>query len=107
MNKLEINSLWPNVYLFKNLNSDKFRRMNYTFEDYKGRTIDLTPTSEFIANRLIGIRNPQIILPNVHIGNSLEVLRFKYNEPSEYLKYWKDYPLKKVKSKNNENPEKE
>jgi hypothetical protein len=99
VNKLEINSLWPNVYLFKTLNSDKYKRQNYAFEDYKGRTINLTPTSEFIGSRLIGISVPQIILPNVHIGNSLEVLRFKYNEPSEYLKYWKGYPLKKGKNK--------
>ncbi|KDN56532.1 hypothetical protein [Flavobacterium seoulense] len=98
VNKLEINSLWPNVYLFKTLNSDKYRRYNYAFEDYKGRAINLTPTSEFLGSKLIGISDPQIILPNVHIGNSLEVLRFKYNEPSEYLEYWKDYPLKKGKS---------
>lgn len=98
VNKLETNSLWPNVYLFKTVNSDKYKRQNYAFEDYKGRTINLTPTSEFLGSKLIGISNPQIILPNVHIGNSLEVLRFKYNEPSEYLEYWKSFPLKKAKN---------
>lgn len=99
VNKLEINSLFPNVYLFKTLVSDKYKRRNYEFEDYKGRTINLTPTSEFLGSKLIGVYDPQIILPNVHIGNSLEVLRFKYNEPSEYLSYWKDSPLKKGKNK--------
>jgi hypothetical protein len=99
INRLEINSLFPNVYLFKTLNSDKYKRQNFAFEDYNGRTINLTPTSEFLGSKLIGIYDPQIILPNVHIGNSLEVLRFKYNEPSEYLSYWKNYPLKKGKHK--------
>lgn len=102
VNKLEINSLWPNVYLFKTIDFDKYNRQTAAFEDYKGRTINLTPTSEFLGSKLIGIRSPQIILPNVHIGNSLEVLRIKYNEPSDYLTYWKGYPLKKVKMKDEE-----
>ena len=93
--KLEINSLWPNVYLFTNFTLDKYNRPSNSFEDYKGRKITVNPTSEFIGSNLISSRVPQIILPGVHIGNSLEVLRIQYQEPSEYLKYWKGYPLKK------------
>jgi hypothetical protein len=94
--KLEINSFWPNVYLFRNFNLDKYNRPSNSFEDYKGRKINVNPTSEFIGNNLISNRVPQIIIPGIHIGNSLEVLRIQYQEPSEYLKYWKGYPLKKL-----------
>ena len=94
--KLEINSLWPNVYLFTKFNIDKYNRPSNSFEDYKGRKINVNPTSEFIGSNLISNRVPQIILPGIHIGNSLEVLRIQYQEPSEYLKYWKGYPLKKL-----------
>ncbi|NQV18766.1 MAG: hypothetical protein HQ534_09515 [Armatimonadetes bacterium] len=97
VSSLEENCLYPNVYLFKSMFSDKYKRVSYVFEDYKGNIINIQPTFEFIANKLISMRDPQIILPQVCIGDSLEVIRFKYNESSEYLKYWKGFPLKKLK----------
>ena len=97
ISQLEDNSLYPKVYLFKNQNSDKYMRKTYEFEDYRGRFITLYPTSEFNGSKLVENKKPQIILPNIHIENSLEMLRFEYHEPSEYLKYWKGFPLKKGK----------
>lgn len=104
INKLEINGLYPNVYLFQSANTDKFNRRNLEFSDYKGRVIKIIPTTEFIGSKLPDLRSPQIIVPILNIGNSQELVRFKYEENSDYLKFWKNFPRKKVKAnKNDEN----
>ncbi len=102
INKIEINGIYPNVFLFKSTTIDKFNRVNHDFEDYKGRNISLKPTFEFSGSRLPGARTPQIIIPILKIGNSHELLRFKYEETSSYLKYWKNFPRKKDKKKKKE-----
>lgn len=102
INKIEINGIYPNVFLFKSSTIDKFNRVNHDFEDYKGRNISLKPTFEFSGSRLPGARTPQIIIPILKIGNSHELLRFKYEESSSYLKYWKNFPRKKDKKKKKE-----
>ena len=104
VNKLEINGLYPNVYLFQSSNTDKFNRRNLEFSDYKGRVIKIIPTTEFLGSKLPDLRSPQIIVPILNIGNSQELVRFKYEENSDYLKFWKNFPRKKVKAnKNDEN----
>ena len=102
INKIEINGIFPNVYLFKSTTIDKFNRVKYDYEDYKGRNITLQPTFAFSGSNLPASRNPQIIIPILNIGNSQELLRFKFEESSSYLKYWKNYPRKKNKSKKKE-----
>ena len=95
VNKIELNGIYPNVYLFKSTSIDKFRRVKYEYEDYKGRIISLQPTFEFVGSKLPGSRNPQIIVPIITIGNSHELLRFKYEESSSYLRFWGNFPRKK------------
>ncbi|MEZ0454432.1 hypothetical protein ABTW24_22765 [Sphingobacterium thalpophilum] len=100
--KIEVNGIYPNVFLFKNTMIDKFNRTKFEYEDYKGRNITLQPTFEFSGSKLPGRRSPQIIVPILTIGNSQELLRFKFEESSSYLKFWKDFPRKKAKKKKKE-----
>ncbi|RYC69492.1 hypothetical protein [Spirosoma sordidisoli] len=100
VNKIEINGIYPNVYLFKSTIIDKFNRVKYEYEDYKGRNISLQPTFEFSGSNLPGFKNPQIIVPIIRIGNSHELLRFKYEEGSSYLKFWGNFPRKKQLQEN-------
>ncbi len=102
VNKIEVNSIYPNVYLFKCTTIDKFNRVTFEYEDYKGRNIIIKPTFEFAGSKLPSSRKPQIIIPILNIGNSQELLRFKFEESSSYLKFWKDFPRKKGKKKKKE-----
>lgn len=102
VNKIELNSIYPNVYLFKCSTNDKFKRVTYNYEDYKGRNITLRPTFEYAGCKLPRPREPQIIIPIINIGNSQELLRFKFEESSSYLKFWKNFPRKKEKKKKKE-----
>lgn len=100
--KIEVNGIYPNVFLFKNSTTDKFNRVKFEYEDYKGRNITLQPTFEFSGSKLPGRRSPQVIVPILTIGNSQELLRFKFEESSSYLKFWKNFPRKKAKKKKKE-----
>lgn len=99
VNKIEMSGIYPNVYLFKSTTIDKFNRVKYEYEDYKGRNISLQPTFEFLGSKLPGTRNPQIITSIFNIGDSHELLRFKYEESSNFLKFWKNFPRKKERKK--------
>lgn len=99
VSKIEISGIYPNVYLFKSTAIDKFNRVRFEYEDYKGRNITLQPTFEFSGSKLPSSRSPQIIIPILNIGNSQELLRFKYEESSSYLKFWKNFPRKKGNKK--------
>ena len=102
VSKIEANGIFPNVFLFKSTMSDKFNRVKFEYEDYKGRNITLQPTFEFSGSKLPGRRSPQVIVPILTIGISQELLRFKFEESSSYLKFWKNFPRKKAKKKKRE-----
>jgi hypothetical protein len=95
MKYIENNGIYPNVYLFKTMEVDTFNRRKYQLVDYRGKTIVIEPMPQYLGNKLPNIRQPQIISPIISIGNSCEPIRFRYQESSDYLKFWKHFPKKK------------
>jgi len=95
--QIETAGIYPNVFLFKESSNDKFNRVSYSLEDWKGNTIKLKPLPQFSGSKLPGYKKPQVISSIINIGESCELLRFRYQESSEYLKFWKMFPRKKEK----------
>ena len=91
---LEI-GLFPNVYLFKSKITDEFGRNTKTFVDYSGKEISITELINFKGYPVPSIDSPIIITPQISFPNINEPLRIKFEENSEYLDYWKNYPLRK------------
>jgi hypothetical protein len=95
--ELKISGLFPNVYLFKSLFKDKHNRILRTFEDYNGRLITIPEIINYKGYPFPGSEFPQVIVPFLSFPESMEPLRVKYEENSEYLFYWQNYPRKKAR----------
>lgn len=95
--KIVEKGIYPNVFLFKSSALDKYNRRKYELEDYAGKNIIIKPTAQFSAIHFPPFKSPQVISSIITIGSSNEFLRFKYEESSEYLAFWKDFPRKKNK----------
>lgn len=98
VDELKINGLFPNVYLFKSLFKDKHNRVVRTFEDYNGRQISISEIINYKGYPTPSSASPIVIVPAISFPESTEPLKIKYEENSEYLFYWKNYPRKKQKS---------
>ena len=94
---IKISGIFPNVYLFKSLIKDKHNRVIKTFEDYSGKEITISELINYKGYPVPSTDNPIVILPTINFPETIEPIRFKYEENSEYLFYWKNYPRKKHK----------
>ena len=71
------------------------RRGDILFQNYLGRKIRIAQPSQCIQCRLPNPFVPQILVPSIHVGDTNEIVRFKFEETSNYVKMWKDYPKRK------------
>lgn len=90
--------LFPNVYLFKSQYKDKHGRILRTFEDYKGKQITISEMINYKGYPTPNSNSPTVIIPSLSFPESNEPLKVKYEENSDYLFYWKNYPRKKQKA---------
>jgi hypothetical protein len=98
MADMETAGVCPLIYLYAGTNADQYGRDVVTFKDYREREIKINPQSEYLSCGLPSIHTPQIIVPWLHIGDSLELLRFQYEEISDYRKMWRGYPKRRTQS---------
>jgi len=96
--------LYPNVYLFHSLSKDKYNRILKTFEDYSGKKVSINELINYKGYPIPSTNYPNIIVPNINFPGTMEALRIKYEENSEYLYYWKNFPRRKLKIKEEETP---
>lgn len=95
--ELKVSGVFPNVYLFKSLMKDKHNRIIKTFEDYNGKEITISELINYKGYPIPSSDLPIVIIPTLSFPDTIEPIRFKYEENSEYLFYWKNYPRKKQK----------
>jgi len=104
VNKMEAAGVCPLIYLYTGRTVDQYGRGLLIFKDYKAREITISQPSLYRVCRLPSIRRPQIIVPCMHINDSFELLRFQFEETSDYVEIWRDYPkrIPRVPSKERE-----
>lgn len=90
--KMEMEGILPTVYIRSGKENDEFGRGFVKYKNYKGVSILLSNSSQFIRSGMPLYKKVQLILPNVHINNSVDKLRFNYLEKTKYSNYWSDYP---------------
>ncbi|MGX6445791.1 hypothetical protein ACWM35_21450 [Neobacillus sp. K501] len=90
--KMEVEGILPTVYIRSGKENDEFGRGFVKYKNYKGVSILLSNSSQFIRSGMPLYKKVQLILPNVHINNSVDKLRFNYFEKTSYSNYWSEYP---------------
>ena len=94
---MEDAGICPLIYHYSGETSDHYNRKATFLKNYRGGEIIINERLEHMGCGLPGTSNPIIIVPSLHIGDSLEQLRFNYIETSDYVELWKDYPKRKTR----------
>jgi hypothetical protein len=89
---MESAGVCPLIYLYSGTQHDEYRRGRVVLRDYKGKEITIRVPSQYEACRLPRLGRPQIVVPSIHINDSSEILRFEFEEKSDFAQMWKDYP---------------
>jgi hypothetical protein len=84
----------PSIYYSKERKIDEYDRMIVRSIDCTEKDILLRISYQFIYCNLPGFDNPFVLIPGIHIGDSSEVVRFEFEETSNYTEMWKNYPKK-------------
>jgi hypothetical protein len=89
---LEESGACPLVALYAGSSSDGYGRFCVEWKDYRGRTTVLYGPSELEMCGLPSSETPQAIFKMARVRDSAEVLRFSFEEDSEFSRIWSNYP---------------
>jgi hypothetical protein len=102
VNKMEVAGVCPLIYLYAGETVDQYGRSVVMFKDYREREITVSQPSQYSMCKLPSINLPQIIVPWIHIGDSFELMRFQFEETSDYAEMWREYPKRRTRVPSNE-----
>lgn len=95
--KMEKVGICPMVYVYREYRVDQFSRGVAFLEDYRGGKFELRVPGQLMFSHLPSPTETQIIVPCLHLGESADVLRFSFEEGSDYVDLWKDYPKRRTR----------
>jgi hypothetical protein len=95
VNKMEDSGILPSIYFFSGSQTDIYGRDYFRFKNYAGKEIEINLNSEFALCNLPN-HDPLIIVPCMNLGTSIEFFRFKFEETSEFVNMWRNYPKKRI-----------
>ena len=102
VNKMEKAGVCPLIYLYTGRTVDQYGRSVVMFKNYRQREITVGQPSQYSVCRLPSTRAPQIIVPWMHISDSFELMRFQFEETSDYVEMWREYPKRRTRVPSNQ-----
>jgi len=96
---LEAGGICPLASLYAGTAFDQYGRSCAELRDYRGRITMLCQPSELRSSGLPGSITPQAIFRTARLSASAEVLRFSFQEDSEFSRLWADYPRRSSNAK--------
>jgi hypothetical protein len=94
---LEHAGLVPTIYATVKVQDDAFRRYEVTSVNYGDRYLKWSPSPALhVIKTLPSVRDPQVIVPSLHLPDTAEVLRFRIEEDSDYRELWRNYPRRRL-----------
>ncbi|MFF2092161.1 hypothetical protein [Paenibacillus sp. NPDC058174] len=95
--KMEHYGIIPTVYSVYQKNSDSFGREVFKYRSHDDNEISLNFQTQ-LSRELPFSNSSLIIMTQLHLHNSNEMLRFLLKEPSEYEYIWSNYPKKRIRN---------
>ena len=93
VDKMEKLGIIPRLYNRNAMTIDQYDRSKARFSDYNGSVEDLYLPSNFLnIPGMPNIHDPIIFVSWIHIGNTLEKMRFGFEEESDYIDLYRNYP---------------
>jgi hypothetical protein len=91
---MDVNGLIPTVFRCTRKSTDQFRRSESVLTDYRGREFILWWPEEFRRSRMPFADQTQVILHAARLPESLDVLRFGYQDASPYVARRRGLPIR-------------
>lgn len=96
VNKMETAGAVPLIYSLSKAGSDWLGRGVLDMRDYRNRIVQVYQPSQYVLSKLPKLRTPNLVLmPWLHVGESLDIIRFKCVETSDFTDIWSDYPKRR------------
>jgi len=97
---LERAGLVPTLFATVKVEDDGFGRHEITSVNYGDRHLKWSPSPALhVIKSLPSSRDPQVIVPSLHLPDTAEVLRFRVEEDSDYREMWRNYPRRRSPSR--------
>lgn len=96
VDKLEDAGFCPLLFTYAGEKEDEYHRREVLLRDYRSREVAVRLPSQFDGCRLPSLMGPQVVVRSLHIGDSPEMMRFRYEEESDYTGLWRGYPRKRL-----------
>jgi hypothetical protein len=97
ISSLERSGLCPLVYLYVGRKVDEYGRGIAQLRNYRGEEALIPLPVEHIGCGLPDLSGPQVVVPSMHVGDSLDIMRFRFEETSDYAERWRDYPRRRTR----------
>lgn len=81
----------PSVSYRTKTDGDEYGRYITKFRNCYGNEIPQIISPKFFSCKLPDSRNPNVIVPGIHIGDSGVLIRFIFEETSEFTNMWRGY----------------
>jgi hypothetical protein len=92
VSRLEALGICPSVHLFDSEHVDRHERVVSTLRDYRGEEVLIYSPNELALVGYPLARTPQLVFRAAKLADSSEVLRFRYQEESDFARFWRGYP---------------
>ena len=93
--EMSTEGMCPVVYMFNARQKDEFGRMYSRFTNFKGSFLEIKQPTEYELCHLPKLDKPLILTSLLHVGDSIQVMRFEFEEDSDFSEMWRNYPRKK------------
>lgn len=86
----------PSIHYFAGMVSDEYKREICKYKDSMNNEVSLLTSTQFDDCGLPEYEKSMIIVPLLHIGDSVEPMRFGFKERSNYTEMWSNYPKRRT-----------
>jgi hypothetical protein len=94
---MEHSGICPTLYRVVTIRQDPFGRSVVTTANYAGDEIAFRLPSLYEVVRLPHVHDPVLVVPSLHVGDSIEPLRFELVESSDYSRIWANFPRRRLR----------
>lgn len=97
VSKLEDSGFCPVLFWRARTTIEDLGRATVEFTDYRGRIVSIRTPSRFERSGMPKPTGSLLIVPELRVQGSDEVVRFRFSEGSSSVKRWSDFPRRTIR----------
>ena len=95
--RMQKNGFAPLTYVLLGYQVDRWGRAARDFGNYREDIVSVYCRGELEGSGIPDGPGPIIIVPLIKLGDTEDIFRVSYTEPSDFVEMWKGYPIKRTR----------